>query len=426
MQIIKPKTNYPFIPNSKFFLIFSAVLVLVMFIIPIVYSPNWGTSFKGGTSFVVRFEKPVPSEAVRKAFHDIGFSDASVQTYGGDGNRYIVKTGQIISTDCTIVENARTKFKETLIAEGASNIKSVSFPTCDKIRDVFVIGLEGVTPPTSDELLACKDRGEICDVNTGVTVNQATRALKTLNFDATVTYTSKGGNNLFNVRPRQLQAKIARGLAKNFNGKDGVVFDERLGVAEVVSVGPDVGEKFRNDGIVSILFALGLILLYVAVRFDIRYAPGAVAALVHDVIITFGLLTLIQMDIALESVAALLAIVGYSLNDTIVTFDRIRENVSSGSDEPLPHLVNRSINECLSRTILTSVTTLLAIIFLALLGSGIVADFALTLIIGVTIGTYSSIFVASPIMLMMNRLLEGRKNTPSTSSGIGDAEPRPG
>src|SRR5690606_2836427 len=124
----------------------------------------------------------------------------------------------------------------------------------------------------------------------------------------------------FIVKPLGLQAEVTQLLTEAFPDR----FDPETGLDEIVTVGPDVGKKFRNDGIISILVALGLILLYIAIRFDMRYAPGAVVALIHDVIITFGVIVLTQMEISLETVAALLAIVGYSLNDTIVTFDRIR------------------------------------------------------------------------------------------------------
>src|SRR5690606_30911814 len=146
-----------------------------------------------------------------------------------------------------------------------------------------------------------------------------------------------------------------------------------------------------------------------AIRFDMRYAPGAVVALIHDVIITFGVIVLTQMEISLETVAALLAIVGYSLNDTIVTFDRIRENLSGGVEGELAEVVNTSINECLSRTLLTSITTLLAVAALAVIGTGVIRDFSMTLVIGVLIGTFSSIFVASPVMLWMDGVVERRK-----------------
>jgi preprotein translocase subunit SecF len=151
----------------------------------------------------------------------------------------------------------------------------------------------------------------------------------------------------------------------------------------------------------AILLSLVCILIYIAFRFDLRYAPGAIVALFHDVMITLGVFVILQEEISLPILAALLTIVGYSLNDTIVNFDRIRENINLGDGrESMLDLVNRSLNECLSRTILTSVTTLIAVIVIYFVGGGLIQSFALAMIIGVIVGTYSSIFVASPIMVL--------------------------
>jgi preprotein translocase subunit SecF len=411
MQIVKPNTNFPFIQYNKIFMLVSEIIVLAFFILPFIYRPNWGTSFDGGSSVVVRFEKDVDSEAVRAAFIAMNFKDASVQTYGGD-NRFLIKTKALgtIGCDDDRYDKAIASLPQALNAQGIQGIEKVSAPACKDVRDVFPVSISGdpalnPTPPADDKSPR--------DVRSGVTTSQLTAALSQAGIDAAVTYQERGDQSTFFVRPRQLESVISKGLNdimnKGISDPAQLVFNPDIGVAEIVTVGPDVGEKFRNDGIISIVFALGLILLYIAIRFDVRYAPGAVVALIHDVIITFGLLTLMQMEITLETVAALLAIVGYSLNDTIVTFDRIRENLASNAGETVENVVNRSINECLSRTLLTSITTFVAIAALVVVGTGVVADFAMTLTLGVIIGTYSSIFVASPIMLMVNRFVERRK-----------------
>jgi preprotein translocase subunit SecF len=411
MQIVKPNTNLPFISNSRAFLIISGVVVLACFLLPFLMRPNWGTSFDGGSSVVVRFEKDVSSEQVRSAFVAMNFKDASVQTYGGD-NRFLIKTKALGTISCEDggFDKAIAGLPAALGAQGVQGVEKVMTPPCKDVRDVFPLAIAGdparnPAPPASDKSPR--------DVRSGVTAAQLTAALSDAGIDAAVTYQERGEQSTFFVRPRQLESVISKGLAeimnKGITDPAQFVFNPEIGVAEIVTVGPDVGEKFKNDGILSIIFALGLILLYIAIRFDIRYAPGAVAALGHDVIITFGLLTLMRMEITLETVAALLAIVGYSLNDTIVTFDRIRENLASSGGQPVAEVVNRSINECLSRTLLTSITTLVAIASLAIVGTGVVADFAVTLIIGVLVGTYSSIFVASPIMIIANDVLERRK-----------------
>jgi preprotein translocase subunit SecF len=160
-------------------------------------------------------------------------------------------------------------------------------------------------------------------------------------------------------------------------------------------VGPQVGEELAEQGILAVVYALIGIFLYVMVRFQWRFSAGAVAALVHDVLITMGVISVLQVEFDLTVVAALLAVIGYSLNDTIVVFDRIRENF------PRFEVINRSINEMLARTLMTSGTTLLVLMALFIFGGEIIHAFAFTLIIGIVVGTYSSIYVASSALLQL-------------------------
>ena len=147
---------------------------------------------------------------------------------------------------------------------------------------------------------------------------------------------------------------------------------------------------------------LGLILLYISVRFEFRFALGAIAALTHDVLITLGLFSLLSYEISLPIIAAFLTIVGYSLNDTIVIFDRIRENIKASKQDTYVNIVNRSMNESLSRTIVTSLTTFMVVLVLWLFGGEVIHNFALAMIIGVIVGTYSSIYIASPIVIQLH------------------------
>jgi preprotein translocase subunit SecF len=164
-------------------------------------------------------------------------------------------------------------------------------------------------------------------------------------------------------------------------------------------VGPQVGDELTEQGILAVVYALIGIFLYVMMRFQWRFSVGAVASLVHDIIITMGILTLVQVEFDLTVVAALLAVIGYSLNDTIVVFDRIRENFPKLRKASPLEVVNTSINETLSRTVMTSMTTLLVLIALFIFGGEIIHAFAFTLIIGIVVGTYSSIYVASTTLL---------------------------
>jgi len=170
-------------------------------------------------------------------------------------------------------------------------------------------------------------------------------------------------------------------------------------VRRVEMVGPKVGNELRKDAVYAIFLALIGIMIYIWFRFDRYYAVGSVAALVHDVFITLGIFSVLNKEIDLSIIAALLTIVGYSLNDTIVVFDRIRENIHEYSKEKLESVVNLSLNETLSRTLITSVTTLIVVVVLLLFGGEVIHNFAFALTVGVMVGTYSSIFVASPVMV---------------------------
>lgn len=166
-------------------------------------------------------------------------------------------------------------------------------------------------------------------------------------------------------------------------------------------VGPQIGEELTEDGGLALLYSLFGILIYVAWRFEYRFALGAVAALAHDVIITLGLFSVLRLEFDLTVLAAILAVIGYSLNDTIVVFDRIRENfrkIRKGTPEKV---MNDSLNQTLSRTLMTGLTTLLVLGALLFLGGEIIQNFALALIIGIVVGTYSSIYIASPIVLAL-------------------------
>jgi preprotein translocase subunit SecF len=164
--------------------------------------------------------------------------------------------------------------------------------------------------------------------------------------------------------------------------------------------------------------ALFLILAYIAFRFDLRYAPGAVLALAHDVAISVGVFSLIQMEITLPTIAALLTVVGYSLNDTIVVFDRIREALADRGENEIEYTINQAISDTLSRTIMTSLTTLVAVGAIFVFGAGLIKDFAFALIVGIIVGTYSSVFVASPAMLFMHRYLATRRELKARTESV--------
>ena len=173
-------------------------------------------------------------------------------------------------------------------------------------------------------------------------------------------------------------------------------------ILSIEKVGPKIGAELSGDAIMAIISSLALILIYISIRFEFKYALGAIAALTHDVFITLGIFSILGYEVSLAVIAAFLTIVGYSLNDTIVIFDRVRENVKSGKNSALSSVINDSINQSLSRTIITSLTTFMVVLILFLVGGEVIHTFAFAMIIGVIVGTYSSIFVASPVVIKMD------------------------
>jgi len=244
------------------------------------------------------------------------------------------------------------------------------------------------------------------DSQTSVDIAAYRAALKPLNLgDVTVT-------EIFDVTKPDLNAAQIRFEAQS--GEEAATvevirsvkaalmsLDETITFQQVESVGPEVSGELVQAAITAVLAAIGAVLFYIWLRFEWQFSVGAIAALVHDIVITIGIFSLLQIKFDLAIIAALLTIVGYSLNDTVVVFDRVRENLRKYKKTPLKDLLNMSINATLSRTVMTSLTTLIALISLFILGGDVIHGFVFAMIWGVIIGTYSSVFVASSILLRL-------------------------
>ncbi|MDA8779597.1 protein translocase subunit SecF [Amylibacter sp.] len=244
------------------------------------------------------------------------------------------------------------------------------------------------------------------DAQTSVDIGAYRSALKPLDLgDVTVT-------EIFDVTKPDLNAAQIRFEAQS--GEEAatveviravkaalISLDETITFPQVESVGPEVSGELVQAAITAVLAAIGAVLFYIWLRFEWQFSVGAIAALVHDIVITIGIFSLLQIKFDLAIIAALLTIVGYSLNDTVVVFDRVRENLRKYKKTLLKDLLNMSINETLSRTVMTSLTTLIALISLFILGGDVIHGFVFAMIWGVIIGTYSSVFVASSILLRL-------------------------
>ena len=209
---------------------------------------------------------------------------------------------------------------------------------------------------------------------------------------------SKGKNaDEINKMAEQTAKAISSGLLSTFA-------EMKPEIRRVDTVGPQVGEELKRNGILAAFYSLIAILLYVSLRFDYKFAPGAVLCLFHDAIVTLGLFSLLGKEVNVQTMAAILTIIGYSLNDTIINFDRVRENLMIYKKKPLAMVINRSVNDVISRTILTSFTTMIAVVAMYILAGGVIRDLAFTLGIGIIVGTYSTMYVASPLVLLFDKV----------------------
>ncbi len=378
MQIVKPNTTFDFVGKRRAMAILSVALVGLSLAFVLIgssiegfpFAPKYGVDFSGGTEIHLQVQEGVDIGEIRRGLSAIGLSDDNVQSFGTKGNEFLVRVGTMNFGADRFFTEVGDKLKATYgedawirfdwNAEQSVHMTAVAKTHMDEASLLTL--LQGMDP--------------------SVKVSE-----------------SKVTHDAFVISYPGITEKVKDQLAAALGGP------EAFEVLSVEMVGPAVGAELRRKGVLSLVLSLALILVYVAFRFDLSFAPGAVTALFHDVLITVGVFCIMGREFTLPTIGALLTIVGYSLNDTIVVYDRIRENLDRFPRRDLGEVINISLNETLSRTLLTSVTTLLAVLALMFFGGSIIADFALALLVGVFVGTYSSIFVASPMILTLQKWL---------------------
>ncbi len=347
MEFIKPDINLDIIGKKKMAFVFSGLLILISIASLIFHGgPKYGIDFAGGTIIQVKFSSPVKIARIKEGLSALNMGKPTVQTFGDSGdNEYLIRT----DTSGMESQNITDKVAQALKKSTGSDVK---------IRRMEMVGPQ-----------VGKDLRE--------------KALFAMFYAL-----------LF----------ITVYISGRFELKwllSGVVAAALMGIVYFLSL-------FKVSIPILIITAL-LVSLVIFWFLKLKYAMGAIVALIHDVTITVGVFSLFGKEFSLPIIAALLTIIGYSLNDTIIVFDRIRENLRKFSKDSLDLLINKSINETLSRTILTSLTTLIVVVALFVLGGGIIHDFAFALLVGIIIGTYSSIYVASPILLLWQELGSKRR-----------------
>ncbi len=374
---------FDFMRYRRTFVGVSAVLVLGSLLLLFKPGPKLGTDFRGGTEIEVAFKAEVTADEIRKGVVAAGFSTPDVIRVDDESNpfRFMVRVQEVTTIDDTkraeieaalcLVEQATPECpaerlaREVKVSPGGDKItvRLVGPPDLERLRKA-VVGIEGIT----------------------------LRA---------------GANNpsLQNVREHKVEVQLQSKGDQLMNGLKTALGAERVpdDPLRVEWVGPKAGKLLRDAALKSIAIALVFIMIYIAFRFDLRFAPGAVVALAHDALVTIGVLTVLEKELSLSTVAAILTIVGYSVNDTVVVFDRVRENLGKLRGVSFSQIINVSLSEMLSRTILTSGTTIISLLAFFVWGTGTLKEFAMTLIIGMVLGTYSSIYVALPLVAFLDR-----------------------
>lgn len=352
----------------------SLVAVVGSIVLLIYPGPRLGTDFLGGTEVELAFQKDVTPAQIRDAVTAGGLSSPDVIRVEDPKNphRYLIRVQDVSEISLATVEIIE---KQLCFGDGVSDCPHQASevkvsPGGEKITARF----EG--PP---DLAWVKD--QLSSIS-GIVLKKSASNPSVQNardFRVEIALESRGD---------QLMNALRKGLP------EGSVPDEPL---RTEWIGPKAGAQLRDSALMSIALALVFITAYVAFRFDLRFAPGGVLALIHDALVTLGVLTLMGRELNLTTVAAILTIIGFSINDTVVVYDRVRENIARMRGASMFHLINVSLSEMMSRTIITSGTAILALLCFFIWGTGVLKEFALTLIIGMIAGVYSSIYVALPL-----------------------------
>ncbi len=422
MYIIKPGKLYDFMKYRRHLLVVSVILLTASVITFFKPGPKWGTDFRGGTEVEIAFQRDVAAEEVRKAVEGIRGNDGSVQFEAPEiigvpnkPNQYLIRVQEVsaiseaeqqaISSGLCVAESKPAGCSDEL---SPSEIKFS--PGGDKITlryDWKLDGFDG-TPDASgktarqvevDRLMGLL-RAHVTTVK-GITVADGAKAITLVSErDRKVEIELKSRGTQLMEGVREHFSKLEQDAASKGQQLVAAVPAEPL---RIEWIGPKAGEQLRDAALKSVLIALFFIMAYIALRFDLRFAPGAVVALIHDVAIAFGAMCVLQKEVTLSTVAAILTVLGYSLTDTVVVFDRVRENLAKHRGMSFGEIVNLSVSEMFGRTLITSSTAAASMLMFLFFGTQVLKDFAFVLLVGIGVGTYSSIYIAAPFTEWVDR-----------------------
>jgi preprotein translocase subunit SecF len=376
-------TNIDFLGKKWYFLAFSLVFsVAGLFSMLFWHGIPYGVDFRGGTLVYVKFSHTPDDNALRAAMDRAGLHNAKIQTYDIPSNNEVLIDLDVQETSEKALDNGKNQIIKTLETNAAvgkqdlNNSSSLAIKNYLMDKDPMRLGSDADQKYTqqAQAIVDARDKGQ--------------RGVLT-SFD-------------------QLKGTVDQAVVASL--PDGFFLSD-FGVRNVEIVGPQVGAQLRKQALLATAYSLAGMLVYLGFRFEWIYGVAAVVTVFHDTLITVGAFSLLNKDISLTVIAAILTLIGYSNNDTIVVFDRIRENIKLMRRERLSEIVNRSINQTLSRTILTAGLTFLTVLALYLFGGEVLRGFSLALVIGILIGTYSSIAIAAPILVAYQdwRISKGKR-----------------
>jgi preprotein translocase subunit SecF len=399
MQIFV-NTNFDFLGKRYIALAISFFVILVGLIFLIYHKAetgnllNYGIDFAGGTLIQVRFAKTLSIESLRTEIEALNLGDTMINTFG-DVNEFLIRIeGSEEIVEPTSTAGERKDIDKLLEQMSAQVAEALRTPEDIQAREKGMIDLNNVGRQRIIETLQkiLRERGDNQELS-AINLQQVADGIKN------VLESHSGIITTFDqLKPVAGNNKALFDLMKE------TFYLGSFAVKRVEMVGPKVGADLRRKAMGAIVSAMIGILIYITFRFKfLSFGVGAIAALAHDVFITTSIFAISGGEFNLPIIAALLTIVGYSLNDTIVVFDRIRDNLKLLRREPFMVIINKSINQTLSRTILTSLTTLIVVLCLFLIGSEVIKPFAFALLIGIFVGTYSSIYIASPVILLWHK-----------------------
>jgi preprotein translocase subunit SecF len=390
MEFFKPGRVFDFMGQRVFWIPLSFILVIASTLfafwpLPNVwpYGPNYGTDFKGGTEVEIAFLKPIDAAGVRSGVEAVGFQTPDVVQVVDANNPYhfLIRVQDVSA----ITEEEKEGLKRALCYVEDSNAPlgdPTKCPASAKATEVkFSAGGDKISTRYDVDADLGKIRDQVQSVP-GISLRASANNPMLLNprdHRVEIQLLSKGDQLI-----ERLQKKL---------GAD-VVPDRAL---RVEWVGPKAGKQLRDSARNAVAIAVVIIMLYLAVRFDLRFAPGVIVACIHDAMVVIGAFIVLHKEITLSTIAAVLTVVGYSMNDTVVVYDRIRENLGKHRGKSFASIINLSVSETLSRTVLTSGATMLSILAFFFYGTGVIKDFMLALVVGIVAGTYSSIYVAAPL-----------------------------